>query len=133
MKGTLVLLLVLAVPACLAQILEWQCQCFKTKQDCTENNNGIPFADLEVDLADKSCRQANLTCYDRHFSSWKQGIGDYEGRVLFITAEYCEDDRYGQYNDNECRNQGGETTNVIGCYVKGNGSDENEVPVGWMV
>ena len=111
-------------------MLEWQCQCFKTKQDCAEKQNGIPFADLKVALDDKSCRPANLTCYDRHFRSWKQGIKDYEGRVLFITAEFCENDRYGRYNDNECSTQGGDQNNVIGCYViKGNtGDDENHVP-----
>ena len=115
----LITLVLLPLYLCQSQILEWECQCYKTQKDCTEKINGIPFTNITVLVYDKSCKQANLTCYGRHFRSWKQGIIGYKGRILFITAEYCVDDYpYGEYNTNECGQQNIDAKdNMIGCYA----------------
>ena len=100
-------------------MLEWHCKCFKTQDDCAKNMNGIPFTNITVPLRDKSCRQTNLTCYGRHFSSWQQGNRGSNGLLYFMTTDYCNlDVRDASYNVNECRRREIDVTDImIGCYV----------------
>ena len=114
------LIIVVLIPLCLGQeTLQWECQCYKTQKDCTDNKNGIPFVNLTLSLKDRTCKHMNLSCYDRHFRSFKQGIRSYKGDLLFVTADYCDYLNYGEYNDSKCNQQEIDVkVNMIGCYTK---------------
>ena len=106
----------------ITEIVEWECFCYNTKDECRHDQNGTALVKFQVLLDDKSCRSINLNCYNRQLRSWRQGTGSTNGLLVFHPTEYCADGNNPEwmvYSD--CSSQySNDHMGRIGCYAVNN-------------
>ena len=116
----------------LTEILEWECFCYNTEEECKRNQNGVAFGNFKVLLDDHSCRSINLNCNNRQLHSWKLVSHITDTRLFFYSNEYCavpDDQEYYLYSDCAVYSKDSDyEMDMIGCYVVNSPAETSTTP-----